>query len=169
MAKTTKNAVPDDLEKDLIQGAKEAAGGNPGHESQSESTATPEDLGPAEGSEQVSAKEAAQANLELPKMVSQDPPKKSLPLMVPESQVLTQTDLQKAAAQDNSPMYLNDPADISPDVLHASRVKKYGEDYVVVTKDKQQQVFTRLAWNQMRGDKFGWREAVQIPPEIRNL
>lgn len=51
--------------------------------------------------------------------------------------------------------------------------KKYGPDFVVAQRQGLTTIFTRSTWNQLkpdrRGNRDGWREALQIPPEVAHL
>lgn len=48
---------------------------------------------------------------------------------------------------------------------HEARVKKYGEGYVVATKQNLQAVFTKTAWEARRGVS-AWAEALEMPEEV---
>lgn len=77
--------------------------------------------------------------------------------------------IQDPAAGD-APLYVGDPKDADAATLHTQREAKYGPDYVVASRGKNETtVFTALAWNLMRGDKGGWKQQTEVPSEIREL
>lgn len=53
--------------------------------------------------------------------------------------------------------------------LHASRLKVYGQGYLVVKKGNQQQIFSAIAWKNLGADKNGWQIVVTTPPEVKEL
>lgn len=162
MAKGKKGTSPgsgEDLSNDIISAA--GTGSNAGHSSTTSSTASETDVaGTTRKSFPVTI--VPSQGTPLPKSVgSQDKPlKKTLPApVVPEA----------AAGTDMSiPMFQGDP-ETDAALLHDQRVKAFGADYVVTNKGKATQVWTRQAWNAIRGDKGGWKEAVQVPKEVREL
>jgi hypothetical protein len=62
------------------------------------------------------------------------------------------------------------------DDLHAERVKRFGEGYVIAqkkgaNKTNDQQIFTAVAWQRLGGNDNpdGWRQIVEVPKEVKDL
>lgn len=74
----------------------------------------------------------------------------------------------------------DEKAALDAEELHEHRIKKYGQNYVVVQKPSapgqpmMQKVFSAHAWKNLGpgakdGSKEGWKVAVKTPPEVQNL
>lgn len=57
--------------------------------------------------------------------------------------------------------------------LASAMKRKYGENPVLAVRGAERTVFTRVAWENLKADKdgtkAGWREFVQVPPEVQAL
>lgn len=189
-----------DLSNDLINEAAnmDSQSGNPGSESQTETTANDGDPAPGNmeipntanldstdpAAQNIAAGNIAEGTIQDPAPGNLQPlnqpdpgadlprPNTTIPLPGPQagSNLPAPNDINQSEGSQEAPLYAGDAKDADAATLHAEREKRYGPDYVVATRgDNQQTVFTALAWNQMRGDKGGWTEQVQVPSEIREL
>lgn len=183
---TKKGAQPQtndpNLENDLIneskdRGGAEASSGNPAHDTTSQ-TGSELSPGPAQVDVNTAGNElgdqakpvSTEKNMDLPQMVKQGTTEIPLPQQVENHETQLNPGNQVGdQAQGEAPMFLGDSNKLSPGDLHAERVKKFGTDYVVTRKGNRQQVWNRQSWESIRGDKGGWQEAPQIPPEVREL
>jgi len=88
----------------------------------------------------------------------------------------------KIPAEQKTPLEMEDEQiQTDEQALHAFRIKKYGDNYIVVQKPaivgqapKMTKVFSAHAWKNLGpakkdGSKEGWVPAVKTPPEVKNL
>lgn len=66
------------------------------------------------------------------------------------------------------------PATMTEEDKEAALTAKYGEGYVsaerhIKGQQPEKTYFTKYAWDNLDGDKGGWKKAVKIPPEVEEI